>query len=79
MCGTIGPWEGAIILVVALLLFGNRLPEVMRSMGRGVAEFKKGMREAENEIESTEKGAGEKKSKDGDKGDSDFHPPAPKG
>jgi sec-independent protein translocase protein TatA len=38
-------WEWIVILIVALLLFGNRLPSVMRSMGRGISEFKKGMRE----------------------------------
>jgi len=40
-------WESPIQLIVvgviALLLFGNRLPEVMRSLGKGITEFKKGM------------------------------------
>ena len=31
------------IVIVVLLLFGNRLPSVMRSLGRGVTEFKKGI------------------------------------
>jgi sec-independent protein translocase protein TatA len=35
--------EMAIVLLVALLLFGNRLPSVMRSLGQSVTEFKKGM------------------------------------
>jgi sec-independent protein translocase protein TatA len=39
----IGQWELIIILVVIFLLFGNRLPSVMRSLGRGVVEFKEGM------------------------------------
>ena len=39
-----GNTELIIVLVVVLLLFGNRLPSVMRSMGRGVVEFKKGIR-----------------------------------
>lgn len=30
--------------VVVLLLFGNRLPSVMRSLGIGITEFKKGIR-----------------------------------
>lgn len=35
---------GAIVLgIVVLLLFGNRLPSVMRSLGEGVTEFKKGL------------------------------------
>ena len=32
-----------IVAFIALLLFGNRLPGVMRSLGQGVTEFKKGM------------------------------------
>jgi sec-independent protein translocase protein TatA len=38
-----GPWEILIIGMVVLLLFGNRLPSVMRSMGQGLMEFKKGV------------------------------------
>ena len=40
-----GGWEWIVILIIALLLFGNRLPSVMRSLGRSISEFKKGMRE----------------------------------
>ncbi len=47
---TLGPVEIALISVVALLLFGRRLPEVARSIGRGVVEFKKGLRGVEDEI-----------------------------
>ena len=45
-----GPWEMAIIAVVALLLFGRRLPEVGRSLGKGIVEFKKGLREVQDEV-----------------------------
>lgn len=38
-------WELIIILIVALLLFGKRLPDIMRGMGSSVKEFKKGMEE----------------------------------
>jgi sec-independent protein translocase protein TatA len=37
-----------ILIVVVLLLFGNRLPETMRSLGKSVTEFKKGVREGES-------------------------------
>ncbi len=41
MPGWIGPWELAILLVVVLLIFGpKRLPEMGRSLGRGMREFK---------------------------------------
>lgn len=45
------PMHMAVILVVALLLFGNRLPEVARSIGRSINEFKKGMREIKDELD----------------------------
>jgi sec-independent protein translocase protein TatA len=41
MPGWIGPWEIAILLVVVLLVFGpKRLPEMGKSLGRGMREFK---------------------------------------
>ncbi|HXT58705.1 MAG TPA: twin-arginine translocase TatA/TatE family subunit [Pirellulales bacterium] len=39
--------EIAIIGGIILLLFGNRLPGLMRSLGRSVVEFKHGVREIE--------------------------------
>ena len=38
-----GHMELLIVAFVILLLFGNRLPSVMRSLGRGVVEFKAGL------------------------------------
>ncbi|MBM81729.1 MAG: Sec-independent protein translocase TatA [Planctomycetaceae bacterium] len=49
--GGSGPWELVIVLAIALLLFGKRLPEVARSMGKGIVEFKKGVRGIEEEVE----------------------------
>ncbi len=47
-------WESPpqLILVafIALLLFGKRLPELMRSLGKGITEFKKGMNGIEEEL-----------------------------
>lgn len=41
MPGWIGPWELLILLVVVLLVFGpKRLPEMGRSLGKGMREFK---------------------------------------
>lgn len=41
----IGMPELVIIAVIVLLLFGSRLPSVMRSLGQSITEFKKGTRD----------------------------------
>lgn len=46
-----GPWQMLILLAIVLLLFGNRLPDTMRSLGKSMNEFKKGVREGEKEDE----------------------------
>jgi sec-independent protein translocase protein TatA len=57
-----------ILGVVAILLFGNRLPSVMRSLGRSVVEFKKGVAGLEDELDEAIRTADEKAtSKSGEK------------
>jgi sec-independent protein translocase protein TatA len=48
----IGTGELIIVGLIALLLFGNRLPSVMRSLGQGVNEFKKGLNDVQHEMEN---------------------------
>jgi sec-independent protein translocase protein TatA len=48
-----GP-EWLVILIVALLIFGSRLPSVMRNLGKSVNEFKKGVNEAVDTAEAEE-------------------------
>jgi sec-independent protein translocase protein TatA len=48
--GRIGTTELIIILVVLLLLFGaRRIPEIARSIGQSLSQFKKGLKDGESE------------------------------
>jgi len=47
----IGVFEWVIILAVALLIFGRRLPEVGRSVGRAIVEFKKGLKDVTADVD----------------------------
>ncbi|MHC4471380.1 MAG: Sec-independent protein translocase subunit TatA/TatB [Planctomycetota bacterium] len=48
----ISHWEIIVVLVIALLLFGTRLPKVARSLGQGVSEFKSGLKGVKKDVES---------------------------
>ena len=48
--GMPGPFEMMLLAGLGLLIFGKRLPEVGRNIGKGIVEFKRGLKEAENEI-----------------------------
>jgi sec-independent protein translocase protein TatA len=45
---TPGPLELIVILAVLVLIFGRRLPDIARSVGRSLTEFKKGINEAKD-------------------------------
>lgn len=49
------PMHWLVIGIVALLLFGNRLPEVARSIGRAMNEFKRGLREVDTDLDQESK------------------------
>jgi len=50
----IGIWELLILLVVLLLVFGaKRLPEMGRSLGKGMREFKEGVSGVEDSVKAT--------------------------
>ncbi|HNX42939.1 MAG TPA: twin-arginine translocase TatA/TatE family subunit [Bacteroidales bacterium] len=54
----LGPWEIILIVAVILLLFGGRkIPEMMRGLGRGVKEFKDGMK-SDDDTSKPENGSG---------------------
>ena len=49
----IGPWEIAIVLVIALLIFGpKKLPDLGQSLGRSITGFKKGLKESSEEVKA---------------------------
>jgi len=53
LLGGLGTGEVIVIVLVVLLLFGaKRIPDLMKSMGKGVKSFKEGMKEVENDIKS---------------------------
>ena len=47
-----GGLEWVAILVVALLIFGKRLPEVARSVGKSIVEFKRGIRDVKEDVDT---------------------------
>ncbi len=49
--GLPGGTEWIVLLVLGLLIFGRRLPEVGRSLGKGIVEFKKGIKGFEDDID----------------------------
>lgn len=46
----LGPTELLVIAILGLLLFGRKLPEVGRYLGKGIIEFKKGMKGLEDDV-----------------------------
>ena len=60
MFGSIGMQEIVLILFILLLLFGaKRLPELGESLGKGIREFKRGVSEIKEDIESDDQQKGD--------------------
>jgi sec-independent protein translocase protein TatA len=56
MFGNLGAGEIILIVLVILLLFGaKKIPELARGIGKGMGEFKKGLKDVEDEIKNAEK------------------------
>ena len=51
--GALSPTHIVLVLVVGILLFGKRLPEVGKSLGKTLMEFKKGMKGLEDDIDTS--------------------------
>jgi sec-independent protein translocase protein TatA len=50
--GGLGAGEILVLAIIGVLLFGKRLPEVGRYLGKGIVEFKKGIRGLEDEVDA---------------------------
>jgi sec-independent protein translocase protein TatA len=50
---SLGAQEMIVLLIIGVLLFGRKLPEVGRYLGKGIVEFKKGIKGLEDEIDTT--------------------------
>ena len=51
----INNFQVLVIAVLAVLLFGNRLPEIMRSVGKGIAQFRRGLEEMHDDAKDAKK------------------------
>ena len=49
----LGPGEIVVLAIIGVLLFGRKLPEVGRYLGKGIVEFKKGIKGLEDEFDTT--------------------------
>jgi sec-independent protein translocase protein TatA len=59
------PMEWAIVALVVLVLFGgSKIPEMMKGLGSGVKEFKKGIKDEDEETRTTPAGPSEAAKKD---------------
>lgn len=55
MFGNLGAGEIILIVLVILLLFGaKKIPELARGLGKGMSEFKKGLKDVEKEIKEAD-------------------------
>jgi len=53
LAALLGGWEWVIVVLAVLLLFGaKRIPDLARSLGQSIKEFKKGAREVTDEIQN---------------------------
>ena len=55
LAALLGGWEWVIVVLAVLLLFGaKRIPDLARSLGQSIKEFKKGAREVTDEIQNAQ-------------------------
>ncbi len=79
LLGLPGGSEIIIIGIIALLLFGARLPKVARSMGKSIVEFKKGIKNVQDDIDDASDDPAPPVDYDDSKESSPPSPPSPEG
>jgi sec-independent protein translocase protein TatA len=47
MFGMPGHWEMIVVLAIAFLIFGPRIPKIARGIGQSITNFRKGLREVD--------------------------------
>jgi sec-independent protein translocase protein TatA len=56
LAGMIGGWELIAILIIVLLIFGGtKIPQLMKGLGQGISEFKKGMKDGDQVVNDDKK------------------------
>lgn len=56
LAGMIGGWELIAILIIVLLIFGGtKIPQLMKGLGQGISEFKKGMKDGDQVVKDDNK------------------------
>jgi sec-independent protein translocase protein TatA len=52
LLGIVGPWQIVLVVLVVLLMFGGKkIPELMKGLGKGISEFKKGKKDIEKDLD----------------------------
>ena len=52
LLGIVGPWQIVLVVLVVLLMFGGKkIPELMKGLGKGIREFKKGKNDIEKDLD----------------------------
>ena len=52
LLGAVGPWQIVLVVLVVLLMFGGKkIPELMKGLGKGISEFKKGKNDIEKDLD----------------------------
>jgi len=52
LLGAVGPWQIVLVVLVVLLMFGGKkIPELMKGLGKGIREFKKGKNDIEKDLD----------------------------